>query len=286
MFTISPIPIPIPAPAPMAEGYSQEQRDAVYRVIAERRDVRQGFRPDPVPPEVLGRVLAAAHQAPSVGFSQPWDFIVITDRARRERVAALAGRHRDAFAADLPGARARAFDRLKIESIRDTPVNIAVSCDRTRGGRHTLGRATQPRTADFSSVLAVANLWLAARAEGLGVGWVSFFDERELAAELGLPAHVEVIAYLCVGYVDQFAPEPELATAGWARRRPLSWAVHAEEFGRRAMPGVEPVDQLADVLAAIVPPDAEAMAAARERQDRMTKPPGPLRLLQDGALRP
>src|SRR6476661_5761073 len=231
----------------MAEGYPQEQRDAVYRVIAERRDVRQGFRPDPVPPEVLGRVLAAAHQAPSVGFSQPWDFIVITDRVRRERVAALAGRYRDAFAADLPGARARAFDRLKIESILDTPVNIAVSCDRTRGGRHTLGRATQPRTAEFSSVLAVANLWLAARAEGLGVGWVSFFDERELAAELGLPAHVEVIAYLCVGYVDQFAPEPELAAAGWARRRPLSWAVHAEEFGRRAMPGEEPVDPLEDV---------------------------------------
>src|SRR5206468_1233330 len=212
----------------MADGYPPEQRDAVYQVIAERRDVRQGFRPDPVPAEVLGRVLAAAHQAPSVGFSQPWDFIVITGRARRERIAALAGRHRDAFAADLPGARARAFDRLKIESILDTPVNIVVSCDRTRGGRHTLGRATQPRTADFSSVLAVANLWLAARAEGLGVGWVSFFDERELAAELGLPAHVEVIAYLCVGYVDEFAPEPELATAGWARRRPLSWAVHAQ----------------------------------------------------------
>ena len=269
----------------MAEGYPPEARDAVYKVIAERRDVRQGFRPDPVPAEVLGRVLAAAHQAPSVGFSQPWDFVVITDRARRERIAALAGRHRDAFAADLPGARARAFDRLKIESILDTPVNIAVSCDRTRGGRHTLGRATQPRTADFSSVLAVANLWLAARAEGLGVGWVSFFDERELAAELGLPAHVEVIAYLCVGYVDQFAPEPELATAGWARRRPLSWAVHAEEFGRRAMPGEEPVDQLADVLAAIAPPDAEAMAAARERQDRMTKPRGSLGVLEDVSVR-
>src|SRR6201994_3571833 len=101
MFMIS--PIPIPPPVPMADGYPQEQRDAVYRVIAEPRDVRQGFRPDPVPPEVLGRVLAAAHQAPSVGFSQPWDFIVITDRARRERVAALAGRHRDADAADLPG---------------------------------------------------------------------------------------------------------------------------------------------------------------------------------------
>ena len=265
--------------------YPQEQRDAVYRVIAERRDVRRGFRPDPVPGDVLGRVLTAAHQAPSVGLSQPWDFIVITDRARRERVAALAARHRDDFAAALPAARARAFDQLKIESILDTPVNVVVTCDRTRGGRHTLGRATQPQTADFSSVLAVANLWLAARAEGLGVGWVSFFDERELAAELGLPAHLEVIAYLCVGYVDEFGPEPELAAEGWARRRPVSWAVHAEEFGRRGLPGEEPVDMLADVVAAIAPPDAAAMAAARERQDKMTKPRGSLGELEDVSVR-
>jgi nicotinate-nucleotide--dimethylbenzimidazole phosphoribosyltransferase len=268
-----------------AAPYPQEQRDAVYRVIAERRDVRRGFRPDPVPGDVLGRVLTAAHQAPSVGLSQPWDFIVITDRDRRERIAALAARHRDDFAAALPAARARAFDQLKIESILDTPVNVVVTCDRTRGGRHTLGRATQPQTADFSAVLAVANLWLAARAEGLGVGWVSFFAGRELAAELGLPGHLDVIAYLCVGYVDEFGPEPELATAGWARRRPVSWAVHAEEFGHRGLPGEEPVDMLADVIAAITAPDAAAMAAARERQDKMTKPRGSLGELEDVSVR-
>ena len=124
-----------PAITRMDNSYPQEQRDAIYQVIAERRDVRRGFRADPVPADVLGRVLAAAHQAPSVGFSQPWDFIVITDRARREGIAALARRHAGEFAADLPGARARAFDQLKIESILDTPVNIVVSCDRTRGGR-------------------------------------------------------------------------------------------------------------------------------------------------------
>jgi nicotinate-nucleotide--dimethylbenzimidazole phosphoribosyltransferase len=269
----------------MSDRYPDEQREAVYRVIAERRDVRQGFRPDPVPADVLRRVLAAAHQAPSVGLSQPWDFIVIADRTRREQVAALARRHRDEFADTLPGARARAFDRLKIESILDTPVNIVVTCDRTRGGRHTLGRHVQPQTAEFSSVLAVANLWLAARAEGLGVGWVSFFDERDLAALLGLPAHLEVIAYLCLGYVTGFAPEPELATAGWARRRPVSWAVHAEEFGRRGLPGEEPVDPLADVIAAIAPPDEAAMAAARERQDRMTKPRGSLGVLEEVSVR-
>ena len=169
-------------------AYPAAERAAVYRVIEERRDVRQGFLPDPVPPEVLGRVLAAAHRSPSVGLSQPWDFIVIRDRARRERIKTLAERAASGYAASLPSARATAFDRLKIEAILETPLNIVVTCDPTRGGRHTLGRQSQPQTAAYSSVLAVANLWLAARAEGLGVGWVSFFTERELAAELGLPA--------------------------------------------------------------------------------------------------
>ena len=204
---------------------------------------------------MLARVLAAAHQAPSVGLSQPWDFIVITDRAQRERVAALARRDRDRYAASLPSARARAFGQLKIESILDTPVNIAVTCDPTRGGRHTLGRHSQPETAEFSSVLAVSNLWLAARAEGLGLGWVSFFEPGDLAAEFGLPAHLEVVAYLCLGYVREFGPEPELASTGWARRRPVSWAVHAGEFGRRGLPGAQPVRPLDEVVAAIRPLD-------------------------------
>ena len=266
-------------------GLPQPDIDALYRVVAARRDIRTGFLPAAIADDVLTRVLAAAHQAPSVGLSQPWDFIVLRDRAVRERLHALARRQQELFAASLPWPRALAFRELKVEAILDTPLSIVVTCDPTRGGRGVLGRHAQPQMAAYSTACAVQNLWLAARAEGIGVGWVSFFDERELAAELGLPAHVEVIAYLCVGYVDQFAPEPELAAAGWARRRPLSWAVHAEEFGRRAMPGEEPVDQLADVLAAIAPPDAEAMAAARERQDRMTKPRGSLGALEDVSVR-
>jgi nicotinate-nucleotide--dimethylbenzimidazole phosphoribosyltransferase len=264
-----------------AQPYPDDQRAAVYRVIAERRDVRQGFLPTRIPDDVLARVLAAAHQAPSVGLSQPWDFIVITDRTQRERVAALARRDRDRYAASLPSARARAFGQLKIESILDTPVNIAVTCDPTRGGRHTLGRHSQPETAEFSSVLAVSNLWLAARAEGLGLGWVSFFEPGDLAAELGLPAHLEVVAYLCLGYVREFGPEPELASTGWAKRRPVSWAVHAGEFGRRGLPGAQPVRPLDEVVAAVRPLDEQAMVAARERLDRMTKPRGSLGVLED-----
>ena len=267
--------------SPDPNSFPDAERAAVYRAIDERRDVRRDFVPDPIPSDVLERVLAAGHRAPSVGFSQPWDFIIITDPGRRARVKALAERSRDDFASSLPAARARAFDRLKTEAIVQTPVNIVVTCDPTRGGRHTLGRHAQPQTAAYSSVLAVANLWLAARAEGLGVGWVSFFDERELAAELGLPPHLEVVAYLCLGYVTSFAPEPELAQAGWARRRPLSWAVHAEEYGRRQLPGREAASLLDEVVAAIRPLDGDALAAARQRQAQMTKPAGSLGVLED-----
>ncbi len=279
-----PVPQAPPAgdgPQPCAAPFPDEQRAAVYRVIEERRDVRRGFQPDPIPADVLERVLAAAHRAPSVGFSQPWDFIVISDPGRRRRIKELAERSRQGFAASLPAARARAFDQLKTEAILQTPVNIVVTCDPTRGGRHTLGRHAQPQTAMYSSVLAVANLWLAARAEGLGVGWVSFFSERELAAELGLPEHLEVAAYLCVGYVSEFGAEPELAAAGWASRRPLHWAVHAEQYGRRELPGREAVSLLDEVRAGIRPLDAEAMAAARQRQAIMTKPAGSLGQLED-----
>ena len=270
-----------PGLAPDGLAFPPGERDAVYRVLRERRDVRRNFRSDPVPADVLERVLAAAHLAPSVGFSQPWDFVIITDRDRRARIRALAERSRRDFAASLPAARARAFDGLKTEAILQAPINIVVTCDPTRGGRHTLGRHAQPQTAAYSSVLAVANLWLAARAEGLGVGWVSFFDERELAAELGLPSHLQVSAYLCVGYVASFTPEPELALAGWANRRPLGWAVHAEEYGRRGLPGRPPVRVLDDVLATIGPPDAAAQDAARQRQTRLTKPAGSLGVLED-----
>jgi nicotinate-nucleotide--dimethylbenzimidazole phosphoribosyltransferase len=267
--------------SPDMHAFPEDQRAAVYRAIEERRDVRRDFLPDPIPSDVLERVLAAGHRAPSVGFSQPWDFIVITDPGRRARIKALAERSREEFAASLPAGRARAFDRLKTEAILQTPVNVVITCDPTRGGRHTLGRHAQPQTAAYSSVLAVANLWLASRAEGLGVGWVSFFSERELAAELGLPPHLEVVAYLCLGYVSSFAPEPELALAGWARRRPLGWAVHAEEYGNRELPGREAVSLLDEVKAAILPLDADAVAAARQRQSQMTKPAGSLGVLED-----
>jgi 5,6-dimethylbenzimidazole synthase len=216
-----------------AAGYEVRDREVVQRVIAERRDVRRGFLDLPVDDVTLGRVLEAAHRAPSVGLSQPWDFLVIRDLATRRKVHDLATAQRDAFAASLPEDRRAAFDGLKIEAILDTPLNLAVTCDPGRGGRHVLGRHADPRTTMFSAAIAIQNLWLAARAEGLGVGWVSFFEPGEVAVVLDLPAHIELVGYLCVGYVEEFAATPELVRSGWAKRRPLSWAIHHEEWGRR-----------------------------------------------------
>ncbi|WP_329032347.1 nicotinate-nucleotide--dimethylbenzimidazole phosphoribosyltransferase [Streptomyces sp. NBC_01725] len=266
--------------SPPAPGYDDAEREAVLRVMRERRDIRNGFRSDPIPHEVLLRVLEAAHTAPSVGHSQPWDFVVIRSAETRQTMHELAQRQRDAFAKSLPKGRAKQFKELKIEAILDTPVNIVVTADPTRGGRHTLGRHTQPQMAPYSSALAVENLWLAARAEGLGVGWVSFFDEREMVRALGLPEHLDVVAYLCVGYVDEFPEEPELAQAGWSKRRPLSWVVHEETYGRRALPGEEPHDLLKETIAGIRPLDAKALGEAWERQKRMTKPAGALGMLE------
>ncbi|MFF9571132.1 nicotinate-nucleotide--dimethylbenzimidazole phosphoribosyltransferase [Streptomyces sp. NPDC014685] len=269
----------VPA-GPPAPGYDDAEREAVLRVMRERRDIRNGFRNDPIPHEVLLRVLEAAHTAPSVGHSQPWDFVVIRSAETRRSMHELAQRQRDAYAKSLPKGRAKQFKELKIEAILDTPVNIVVTADPTRGGRHTLGRHTQPQMAPYSSALAVENLWLAARAEGLGVGWVSFFDEREMVRALGLPEHLEVVAYLCVGYVDEFPEEPELMQAGWSKRRPLSWVVHEETYGRRALPGEEPHDLLQETITNIRPLDAKALGEAWERQKRMTKPAGALGMLE------
>lgn len=254
----------------------ESTREALAQVIAQRRDIRSTFTMDPIDDEVLTRILAAAHRAPSVGLSQPWDFLLVTDVERRRRVQALAAEQRDAFAASLPGDRARRFDGLKVEAVLATPLNIVVTCDPTRGGPYTLGRHADPRMAPFSVATAVENLWLAARAEGIGVGWVSFFDPDALRVALDLPEHLDVVAYLCVGHVREFPQAPELALTGWARRRPLAWAVHHERWGARGLPGGVPMLLIDETVAAIEPLDAAARAATDEHQLRLTKPAGSL----------
>jgi 5,6-dimethylbenzimidazole synthase len=204
----------------------------VYEAIYSRRDIRK-FRPGPVPDEVLHRILDAAHHAGSVGFMQPWNFIVIRDPGFRRQVKALFEAENNRAAENYSGERQELYRSLKLEGIEESALNLCVTCDRTRGGK-VLGRSTVLETDLFSTCLAVQNLWLAARAEGVGIGWVSILDHATLAGLLGLPAHVVPVAYLAVGYPEEFPGKPMLETAGWRDRLPLEDLVFYEQYGRRA----------------------------------------------------
>jgi 5,6-dimethylbenzimidazole synthase len=214
-----------------SQEFSPEEKQGLYRAIFERRDVRSQFRPDPIPQAILTRVLTAAHHAPSVGFMQPWDFIVIDDPALRGAVKRMFLHENARAAANYTGERAALYRSLNLEGILDSPLNLCITCDRTRGGPHVLGRNTILETDLFSVCLAIQNLWLAARAEGLGVGWVSILAPEELAQLLGLPTHVYPISYLCLGYVREFLAAPELQQTGWRERVPLATLLHHNRWG-------------------------------------------------------
>ena len=201
----------------------------VYEAIRTRRDVRE-FKPDPLPDEVLLRILDAAHRAPSVGFMQPWGFVLVRERALRERVRESFERENQRAAERYSGERRALYESLKLEGILEAPLNICVTCDRARGGV-VLGRNSIPETDLFSTCLAIENLWLAARAEEVGVGWVSILDPLELARMLALPEQVVPVAYLCVGYPVRFAEQPLLESVGWRARLPLERVVFAERYG-------------------------------------------------------
>ncbi|SNT07026.1 5,6-dimethylbenzimidazole synthase [Antarctobacter heliothermus] len=204
-----------------ARQFTPSERRAVYDVIYARRDVRNEFLPDPIAPDMLRRVLEAAHAAPSVGFMQPWNFILIRDEARRQAVHAAFAEANAEACQMFDGEKRNKYAALKLEGILKSPLNIAVTCDRARGGKVVLGR-THNRDMDlYSTVCAVQNLWLAARAEGLGVGWVSIFRQQDLRDLLDLPDTVEVVAYLCVGHIAEAFDQPELQARGWRQRLPL-----------------------------------------------------------------
>ncbi|WP_457795503.1 5,6-dimethylbenzimidazole synthase [Methylocystis sp. S23] len=214
-----------------AEPFSETDRAAVYRAIYTRRDVRNEFLGDDVPPDVLMRLLDAAHHAPSVGFMQPWNFIVIRDKAARGAVHEAFLRAAEAEARMLDPARRNHYRNLKLEGILKSPVNICVTCDRNRHGATGLGRTQQPNTDLLSAACAVQNLWLAARAEGLGVGWVSIMRETDLRAILGIPEEIAIVAYLCVGFVERAYRRPELEAKRWASRLPLETLVFEDRWG-------------------------------------------------------
>lgn len=215
----------------MDNAFSPEQRAAIYEVIARRRDVRR-FVPGVVADDVLQRILTAAAHAPSVGFMQPWNFILIRDPDVRRQVHAAFQRANDEARQLFHDERQELYASLKLEGILDSALNIAVTCDRRRFGPVVLGRTQQPDMDLFSAVCAVQNLWLAARAEGIGVGWVSILKPEDLHAILGLPDGVVPVAYLCVGFTDHFATEPELKTAGWLPELPLDKLIYHDRWGQ------------------------------------------------------
>ncbi len=236
--------------APNRHRFADGDREAVYRAIHQRRDVRH-FRTDPVDDALVFRVLAAAHRAPSVGFMQPWTFTVIRSPETRERVHQLYLRERQAAACFYDEPRRGEFLALKLEGIREAPVNVCVSCDPTRGGTHVLGRNSQPETDVYSTCCAVQNLWLAARAEGLGVGWVSIIKTGELREILGIPPHIVPVAYLCLGWPQQLRARPMLEEAGWRARLSMDGVVRLERHDGVLAPGSPAAEMIAAAEAEI-----------------------------------
>ena len=203
----------------------------LYDVIHRRRDVRGQFTGAPVAAEVLDRVLAAAHAAPSVGLSQPWDFIVVRDRALREAFHRHVREERDVFAATLDAEAVQRFARIKIDGVLESTLSIVVTYDPDRGAPAVLGRHAIADAGLYSVCLAIENLWLAATVEQLGVGWVSFYREEFLCQLLGIPAGIRPVAWLCLGPVSHLEAVPDLERHGWRERRPLHSAVHTDRWG-------------------------------------------------------
>lgn len=209
------------------------QKEGLYRAIFSRRDVRSHFIQKAIPNDVLARILKAAHHAPSVGFSQPWNFILIRDAETRGKVKDSFFREQGRSTAMLENDKERQskYSSLKLEGIMESDVNICVTYDPTRFGPFVLGRTSIEETGVYSVACAVQNLWLAARAEGVGVGWVSILANADLETILGMPSHAKPVAYLCLGYVAEFARTPDLERVGWLPRMALSDVVCYEKWG-------------------------------------------------------
>ena len=216
----------------MDYAFSGTEKDGLYKAILSRRDVRSHFINKEIPDSVLLRILNAAHHAPSVGFSQPWNFILIRNVATRKHVKDSFLRERERSIAMLEGdKRQEKYARLKLEGIEESALNVCVTYDPTRFGPFVLGRTSIEDTGVYSVCCAIQNLWLAARAEGVGVGWVSILSNEDLQRILDIPPHIKPVAYLCLGYVEQFADRPDLERTGWLPRMELSQVVCYEKWG-------------------------------------------------------
>jgi nicotinate-nucleotide--dimethylbenzimidazole phosphoribosyltransferase len=265
--------------AEVPRRFDDASRLALYRVMELRRDVRQ-FRPGDVDDDVLERILRAAQLAPSVGFSQPWGFIIIRDKEARARVRGSFLRCREAEAARFPEGRREKYLAFRLEGIEEATLNVCVVADLRPRAEAILGTTVQPESVRASVCCAVQNLWLAARAEGLGVGWVSIVEPAVLRQELALPEGVEPIAYLCVGHAVEYGERPMLEEAGWTARRPAADVVHRERWREEAPRAPSAPEQ--QVEDGTIPAfDDASRRAALEHQLLLTKPPGSLGRLEE-----
>ena len=217
----------------MDEDFTKEEKDGLYKAIFSRRDVRSFFTSRPIDEEILTRILKAAHHAPSVGFSQPWNFILIKDNETKKKIKESFEQEKKLSEDMIEEPRRSKYVSFKLEGILDAPVNVCVTYDPSKFGPFIIGRTSIPETGVYSVCCAVQNLWLAARTEGIGVGWVSIISNDVLKKVLNLPDRVTPIAYLCLGYVEKFAEKPDLQTAKWLPRLDLKDVIYYEKWNQK-----------------------------------------------------
>jgi 5,6-dimethylbenzimidazole synthase len=215
------------------KSFSHSEKDGLYKAIFSRRDVRSHFISKQIPDETLAKILNAAHHAPSVGFSQPWNFILIKDHKTRQKVkqSFMKERKKSILMLDNDKSKQKKYKSLKLEGIMESPINICVTYDPTRFGPFVLGRTSISETGVYSVCCAIQNLWLAARVEGIGIGWVSILTNEALHKILSIPDHVRPVAYLCLGYASKFEAKPDLENAGWLQRIGLGDVISYEKWG-------------------------------------------------------
>lgn len=218
------------------DKFTDEEKKGLYKAVYSRRDVRSHFTSKPIKNEILTKILDAAHHAPSVGFSQPWNFILIKDQTTKKRIKESFHREKKRSSQLVEEPRRSKYLSFKLEGILESPVNICVTYDPSKFGPFVIGKSSIPETGIYSVCCAVQNLWLAARTEGIGVGWVSILSNKILKQVLELPEHVMPIAYLCLGHVDEFAPKPDLEKAGWLPRLNLKDVVYYEKWEQKENP--------------------------------------------------
>ena len=218
--------------SPELDSFTISEKEGLYKAVFSRRDIRSHFVDKKIPDEALAKILNAAHHAPSVGYSQPWDFILIKNQDTKLKVknSFVQEREKSISLLDNDLERQDKYVKLKLEGILESDINICVTYDPKRFGPFVLGRTSIPETGEYSVCCAIQNLWLAARAEGIGVGWVSILAIDDLRYILGIPNHVKPIAYLCLGYVNKFEDKPDLERVGWLKRTILSKVIHYEDW--------------------------------------------------------